>query len=41
LTFNKKNEWAKWSIINNILKKKGSEKPDFWITNRKKLLGIA
>jgi IS605 OrfB family transposase len=40
-SFNKKNEWAKWSIINNILKKKGSERPDFWITNRKKLLGVA
>jgi len=31
----------KWSIINNILKKKGSEKPDFWLMNRKKLLRIA
>ena len=40
-SFNKKNEWAKWSIINNILKKKGSEKPYFWLMNRKKLLGIA
>ena len=40
-TFNRKNEWSRWAIINNILKKKGVNNPDFWIINRKKLLGIA
>jgi len=40
-SFNKKKEWSRWAIINNILKKKGGVKPDFWLTNRKQLLGIA
>jgi IS605 OrfB family transposase len=39
-SFNKKKEWSKWAIINNELKKKEVKKPDFWITNRKQLLGI-
>ena len=39
-SFHKKNEWARWSIINNSIKKKGGVKPEFWITNRKRLLGI-
>ena len=39
--FNKKNEWSKWSIINNIIKGKVGEKPDLWIKNRKQTLGLA
>ncbi|MCM1990103.1 IS200/IS605 family accessory protein TnpB-related protein [Oceanirhabdus seepicola] len=39
--FNKKNEWAKWSEINKNIKRKAGDKPDLWIVNRKKLLGIA
>ncbi|HKM02212.1 MAG TPA: IS200/IS605 family accessory protein TnpB-related protein [Sedimentibacter sp.] len=31
--FNKKNEWSKWSIINNIIKGKVGEKPGLWIKN--------
>ncbi|MDD4677981.1 MAG: hypothetical protein PHN25_02125 [Tissierellia bacterium] len=39
--FNKKNEWSKWSIINNIIKGKVGEKPGSWIENRKQMLGLA
>ncbi|MDD4686417.1 MAG: IS200/IS605 family accessory protein TnpB-related protein [Clostridia bacterium] len=39
--FNKKNEWSKWSKINNIIKRKVGEKPDSWIKNRKQTLGLA
>jgi IS605 OrfB family transposase len=39
--FNKKNEWSKWSIINNIIKRKVGDKPDSWIKNRKQTLGLA
>lgn len=39
--FNKKNEWSKWAIINNIIKRKVGEKPDLWIKNRKQTLGLA
>lgn len=38
--FNKKNEWSKWAIINNIIKRKVGEKPDLWIKNRKQTLGL-
>ena len=38
--FNKKNEWSKWSIINNIIKGKVGEKPGSWIKNRKETLGL-
>ncbi len=38
ITFNKKNEWSRWNTINNILKKKGVKKPDFWLVNRKEIL---
>ena len=40
-TFNKKNEWSKWSYINKIIKRKAGENPDFWIENRKIILGLA
>jgi IS605 OrfB family transposase len=34
-------EWKKWSMIDKNIKKKDEVKrPDFWIVNRKKLLGI-
>ena len=39
--FNKKNEWSKWSIINNTIKRKVGEKPGSWIKNRKQTLGLA
>ena len=39
--FNKKNEWSKWAIINNIIKGKVGEKPGSWIKNRKQTLGLA
>ncbi|MCM1991997.1 IS200/IS605 family accessory protein TnpB-related protein [Oceanirhabdus seepicola] len=39
--FSKKNEWAKWAEINKNIKRKVGDKPDLWIVNRKKLLGIA
>ena len=39
--FNKKNEWSKWSIINNIIKGKVGEKPGLWIENRKQTLKLA
>lgn len=36
------NEWKKWSIISNNIKKKCEVKtPDFWIANRDSLLGLA
>lgn len=38
--FNKKNEWSKWSIINNTIKGKVGDKPDSWIKNRKQTLGL-
>ena len=38
--FNKKNEWSKWSIINNIIKGKVGENPGLWIENRKRMLGL-
>ncbi|HKM01740.1 MAG TPA: IS200/IS605 family accessory protein TnpB-related protein, partial [Sedimentibacter sp.] len=38
--FNKKNEWSKWSIINNIIKGKVGEKPGLWIENRRRMLGL-
>lgn len=40
-SFYKKREWSRWTIINNTVKKKGGDKPGFWIINRKKILGIA
>lgn len=33
-TFNRKDEWTKWTIINKILNKKGVKNPDLWISNR-------
>lgn len=39
--FNKKNEWSRWSIINNIIKGKVGEKPGSWIENRKQTLKLA
>lgn len=39
-TFDKKNEWARWTIINNILKKKEVKNPDFWLRQRKQILGL-
>jgi IS605 OrfB family transposase len=39
--FNQKNEWSKWSYINKIIKRKAGENPDYWIVNRKQILGIA
>jgi hypothetical protein len=34
-------EWKKWSMIDkNIIKKDEVKRPDFWIVNRSKLLGI-
>jgi hypothetical protein len=34
-------EWKKWSMIDKNIKKKDEVKrPDFWIVNRSKLLGI-
>ena len=39
--FNKKNEWSKWSIINNIIKGKVGENPGSWIENRKQTLRLA
>ncbi|MDD4437600.1 MAG: transposase, partial [Tissierellia bacterium] len=39
--FNKKNEWSKWSIVNDIIKGKVGDKPDLWIKNRKQTLGLA
>ncbi|WP_178137494.1 hypothetical protein [Tepidibacter thalassicus] len=39
--FNKYNEWKKWTVINKNIKRKVGVKPDLWLINRKKLLGIA
>ncbi|WBW96557.1 IS200/IS605 family accessory protein TnpB-related protein [Oceanirhabdus sp. W0125-5] len=39
--FNKKNEWSKWSEIRKNIKRKVGDKPDLWIVNRKKSLGLA
>lgn len=38
--FDKKNEWSKWSIINNLIKRKGGNIPGLWIENRKQILGL-
>ncbi|SFB10246.1 transposase, IS605 OrfB family, central region [Clostridium frigidicarnis] len=38
--FNKKNEWSKWNEINKNLKRKVGERPDLWLVNRKKILGV-
>ncbi|WP_243441461.1 transposase [Clostridium arbusti] len=39
--FNYYHEWKKWSIIDrNIKKKEEVKNPDFWIVNRKILLGL-
>jgi len=39
--FNYYHEWKKWSMIDkNIKKKVEVKRPDFWIANRKKLLGL-
>lgn len=38
--FNKKNEWARWNELNKRIKGKVGEKPDLWLVNRKRLLGI-
>lgn len=41
--FTKLNEWKKWSIIHNSIKKKMKEVKSlsFWITNRKKILDLS
>ncbi|KYH34193.1 hypothetical protein CLTEP_18460 [Clostridium tepidiprofundi DSM 19306] len=39
--FNTYNEWKKWTVINKNIKGKVGVKPDLWLINRKKLLGIA
>ncbi len=41
LTFNNKNNWKQWSIIDKKIKKKGGENPGLWQRNRKSILGIA
>ena len=38
--FNKYNEWKRWQIINENIKRKEVNKPDFWIVNRKEILGL-
>ncbi len=38
--FIKQNEWKKWTIINNIIEKKGGKNPGLWIENREAILGI-
>ena len=40
-TFNKKNEWARWAIINKILNKKEVNNPGLWLKQRKQILGLA
>lgn len=42
-SFNKCNEWKKWSLIHKSIKNKVKEVKhlSFWITNRNKLLGIS
>ena len=39
-TFNKKNEWAKWAIINKIITKEGVNNPGLWQNKRKQILGL-
>jgi len=39
--FNKKNEWARWSEINKIIKRKVGEKPGLWIEQRKDILEVS
>ena len=39
-SFKNSNEWKQWSIIKKVIKRKGGKTPGFWITNRKKLLGL-
>lgn len=40
--FNYYHEWKKWLMIDKNIKKKDEVKnPDFWIANRKKLLGLS
>jgi IS605 OrfB family transposase len=39
--FNKKNEWARWSEINKVIKRKVGEKPGLWIEQRKDILGVS
>ena len=39
-TFNKKNEWAKWAIINKIITKEGVSNPGLWQNKRKQILGL-
>jgi IS605 OrfB family transposase len=42
-TFNNKNEWSRWNYINNQINKiirKEVKTPDFWLGNRKQILGI-
>ena len=38
--FDKQNEWKRWMIINENIKKKEVNKPDLWIVNRKEILGL-
>jgi IS605 OrfB family transposase len=40
ISFNEKNEWSKWNYINKIIKRKVGENPDFWLENRKRILGL-
>ena len=39
-SFNKKNEWAKWAIINKIITKEGVNNPGLWQNKRKQILGL-
>jgi hypothetical protein len=41
-TFNKENEWSRWSIINERLSnlERQVKKPEFWIENRKTLISM-
>ena len=41
VTFDKKNEWARWIIIDKILNKKGVNNPGLWLKQRKQILGLA
>ena len=38
--FDNENEWKRWTIINKNIKKKEVKTPDFWIANRKEILGL-
>ena len=38
--FIKQNEWKRWTIINNIIEKKGGKTPGLWLDNRETILGI-